>query len=457
MNDDLKIIKNKYGENMMHLCRKLFSTILEQSGILPKLLIENFYPSKQLYDDLLKEDKIYDFEKYIYSLFSEKKELLKTDKNPFELMDEAGYILYECKSENEIQFFKKYYRKDEELCTFKEKRLDTCYVFFAVKKDVNDIKREDYKYPFRQDDYGISVISIQFTKGDYNGISIKNRYNHHAKNPDATFCNNLDNIIPGLTYSFYKMYHYNLDLTNTINFELDGYKKDNKGRYYKVFYENDNVLYGPNNIIIDNGELQQEFLQMEKYIVADYFIIDLMNHKIYIYDATLNDSFVDQFEDIEKIYIKRNKKNGDLLITIICNNKDIITIKLNKNNNIIEYSNTNLKNVGNNFLLKCRFVKKVLLDSAETIGNNCLSACESIRQFSSPNVQSIGNAFLLSSKYIKSLVLDNVKSIGNCFLFFNNSLKELSLKSLMFIDNNYLFAHKKKDELFNSAIKGKNR
>ena len=88
---------------MMHLCRKLFSTILEQSGILPKLLIENFYPSKQLYDDLLKEDKIYDFEKYIYSLFSEKKELLKTDKNPFELMDEAGYILYECKSENEIQ------------------------------------------------------------------------------------------------------------------------------------------------------------------------------------------------------------------------------------------------------------------------------------------------------------------------------------------------------------------
>ena len=108
MNDDLKIIKNKYGENMMHLCRKLFSTILEQSGILPKLLIENFYPSKQLYDDLLKEDKIYDFEKYIYSKKKKKKELLKTDKNPFELMNEAGYILYECKSENEIQFFKKH-------------------------------------------------------------------------------------------------------------------------------------------------------------------------------------------------------------------------------------------------------------------------------------------------------------------------------------------------------------
>lgn len=30
--DDLKQIKNKYGENMMHLCRELFPTILESDG-----------------------------------------------------------------------------------------------------------------------------------------------------------------------------------------------------------------------------------------------------------------------------------------------------------------------------------------------------------------------------------------------------------------------------------------
>ena len=29
MNSDLKIIKKYYGEKMMHLCRKNFSTILE--------------------------------------------------------------------------------------------------------------------------------------------------------------------------------------------------------------------------------------------------------------------------------------------------------------------------------------------------------------------------------------------------------------------------------------------
>ena len=147
MDNDLKIIKNKYGEDMMHLCKKIFSTILEYPGVLPKILLDKFYPSKNLYRDIVSSDKIYDFEKYIYSIFTEKKELPKTDKTPFELMDKAGYVLYECRNEREINFFKKYYKKDEEICTFKEDRLKECYVFFAVKKDVNSIKREYYKYP----------------------------------------------------------------------------------------------------------------------------------------------------------------------------------------------------------------------------------------------------------------------------------------------------------------------
>ena len=455
MDNDLKIIKNKYGEEMMHLCKKIFSTILEYPNRLPKLLEDNFYPSKSLYTDLIKNDKIYDFEKYIYSLFNEKKELLKTDKTPFELMEEAGYILYECRCEREINFFKKYYKKGEELCTFKEDRLKDCHVFFAVKKDVNDIKREDYKCPFRQDDYGVSVISIQFTKGDYNGVSIKNRYNHKVKNPDATFCNNLDNIIPGLTYSFYKMYHYNLELTNNINFELDGYKRDENGKYYKIFYSINNTLYGPNNIIIDNGKLQEQYLQLEKYIIADYFIVDLMHHKVILYDEKISDSFIDGIKDIEKIEPIRNKRSGVLTLNITCKDNKKIVIKLNKDNNIIEYNNGFLKNIGNNFMHKCLFVKKVDLENTLNIGDNFICCSDKLTSFNADNLETIGNAFLLSSKNIKKLILDNVKSIGNYFLFFNTSLKELSLKSLMFIDNNYLFSHKNKDTLLSQAISNK--
>ena len=40
------------------------------------------------------------------------------------------------------------------------------------------------------------MISIQFTKDDAHTLSIKNRYNHSVNDPDATFSNNLDNIIP---------------------------------------------------------------------------------------------------------------------------------------------------------------------------------------------------------------------------------------------------------------------
>ena len=39
MGNDLKMIKKKYGEEMMKLCRSLFSTILENDGELFTLII----------------------------------------------------------------------------------------------------------------------------------------------------------------------------------------------------------------------------------------------------------------------------------------------------------------------------------------------------------------------------------------------------------------------------------
>ena len=65
---DLDIIKKRYGENMMHLCRKLFSTILESDGSLSTLLLKHFMPSRFLYEDIVNNDKIADFKDYIYSM-----------------------------------------------------------------------------------------------------------------------------------------------------------------------------------------------------------------------------------------------------------------------------------------------------------------------------------------------------------------------------------------------------
>lgn len=78
MNSNLKIIKNKYGEQMMHLCRTLFPSLLETKGLLSSLILEHFAPSKILYDDIIAHQKEEEFKNYIYSLIDvEKKEQIK--------------------------------------------------------------------------------------------------------------------------------------------------------------------------------------------------------------------------------------------------------------------------------------------------------------------------------------------------------------------------------------------
>ena len=67
MNKDLKIIKKKYGEEMMHLCREIFPTILEHEGLLPKLLLDNFKESRSLVKDIIYNRLEERFKNYIYS------------------------------------------------------------------------------------------------------------------------------------------------------------------------------------------------------------------------------------------------------------------------------------------------------------------------------------------------------------------------------------------------------
>ena len=217
--NDLKLIKDKYGEKMMHFCRSAFSTLLETPGLLYNLIKEKFEFNKFLYEDMESEGELDSFKNYIYSLLQREEALTSSEKTPKELFDELGYDFYECKTEEEIQCFKKYYKENEVLCTFSGGRLKTCHVFFAVKKDAENIKR--FEEPRRQDEYGTSVISIQFTKDETNTLSIRNRYNHTVNNPDATFSNNLENIIPGLTDSFEKTYNFNIS-------QIDGGVKESK-------------------------------------------------------------------------------------------------------------------------------------------------------------------------------------------------------------------------------------
>ena len=283
MSESKELIKIKkiYGERFMHLCRTLFPTILETEVRLLEILTTSFSNNCQtLYEDITENYLVEDFKNYIYSkidMEDEEKKLIES-KTPYELLDEAGYNLYECKSEKEIQSFKKYYAKNEELCTFRGGRLNRCVVYFAVRKDVEDIKREDYKNPKREDKYGTSVMGIQFSKEGLCTVSIKNRYNHTVNNPDATYGNDLDRIIPGLTQSFAEELRkkgLELNSSNVEKFEIPRYVVGSDGKYYKYNHEINGIYYCPGNIVIDHGNVVK--LEHSKVLI-DYFVIDNKNN-----------------------------------------------------------------------------------------------------------------------------------------------------------------------------------
>ena len=442
LNTDLRIIKKKYGEEMMHLCRKLFPTLLEEPGLLSKQILNLFEPTRFLYEDIVSNNLIEEFKDYVYSSIpKEDKEKIITDKTPKQLMSIAGYNLYECKSEFHIKLFTRYYQLDEMLCTFRERRTKDHYVFFAVKKNVNQIKRKDFLLPKREDEYGTSVISLQFRKGTTNTLSIKNRYNHKVLNCDSTFSNNLDNIIYGLKDSFEKYYNLNLENYNS-DLNIPGYIKADDGKFYKYNYEYNNKYYCPNNIIIDNGKVIKTYQENEKYIILDYFILDLVNKQIYLYDNSINDSFINTIKDIKKITIIKSKENENKTIGIICENNKII-IELDKYNKIIGYENQNITKIEDNFLNKNTVLQYINLPNVKEIGKFFLTYNQNITSISFPNLIDIGNHFLTYNKKINILNIPNIINIGNSFLSNNIELNELILPTLITIGDRALIYNRK--------------
>ena len=257
LSNELKKIKKTYGENFMKLCRSLFPTLLEQEGRLYRILATSFSTNcKTLYEDITQAELENELKNYIYSKVNieEREKKIVIEKTPYELLEEAGYELTECLTEEEIQKFRKYYALGEELCTFRGNRLNRCVVFWAVKNGVENIKREEFEKPKREDEYGTSVMSIQFNREGICTVSIKNRYNSTVNNSDATYGNDLDMIAPGLTKGFAtlleKEYGLRLNNANIEQLEIPGYIVANDAKYYKYNMEINGDYYCPGNIII---------------------------------------------------------------------------------------------------------------------------------------------------------------------------------------------------------------
>lgn len=424
--DDLKLIKKHYGEKMMHLCREMFPTLLETEGLLFTTLSKKFAYSRCLYDDIEKTRCEDIFKSIIYAEIDVKRDEERVNKTPHELLDEAGYTLYECKTEKDIQAFKKYYAPNEALCTFNGGRLDYCHVFFAVKKNVDEIKREDFISPQREDEYGTSVISIQFSKGEINTLSIKNRYNHRVSNPDATFSNNLENIIPGLTKSFEKEYGYNIN-SNVVRTILPGYVLANDGKYYKYNFERANIYYCPNNIIIDNSHPKQ--YDQSRYILFENYILDMQEKTI---KRVTGAGY--PLVNYTKIEIKKDKKNNNKQINL----DDTIVFVLNKDNRIIHFKDTASFAVNRNFLETAELLETLDMPKLRFIDNYFLSRNEKLTKINIPLCQEIGFGFLSSNTELEAIDLPNVRIIDHLFLTNNEKLTKINIPRLEQIGNSFL-------------------
>lgn len=87
--------------------------------------------------------------------------------------------------------------------------------------------------------------------------------------------------------------------------------------------------------------------------MIDYFILDKEKKRLRLYDAYIEDGFCKCFENIEKIQMEKNSEKEKQTRVIIIETKDSelpISIEIDKDNNIIGYSNPQLTQVGDRFL-----------------------------------------------------------------------------------------------------------
>lgn len=438
----LKKIKKTYGERFMKMCRTHFPTILEADDKLYEILQKNFSDtSEKLYEDIQKgklEDRFVDF---VFQKFEEEtKQIVTTDKTPYELLDEAGYDLVECHTEEEIQAFKKYYAKGEELCTFNGGRLEDCVVFWAVKKNVKDIRRKDFDSPERDDEYGTSVMSIQFNREGTTRVSIKNRYNHIVENPDATLGNDLEKIAPGLTYSFKKVLEERgLKLeSGKKEFGIPGYVRANDEKYYKFNARIGNTYYCPENIVITDGEPQRIADQSKAYLI-DCFVIDLENKTISVYDEKIEDAFTDGLTDIQKITILKDKESGDgrKHITILRDgHEEPVVITVDKDDKIIGYRNHDLIEVGNGFLSHSLGLEELDAPNIEIAGNKfCRRTL--ITELNMQKLRKMGKGSFANSRELKNIRLPALTELGDGSFEWVKSLEEIEIPKLEKVGENF--------------------
>lgn len=304
-------------------------------------------------------------------------------QDPFVLLDQAGYKAFYADTLDAQNSIKKYFQPRELLCTFNDSaRYQRYHIVHAVKKDVDNIKREDFKgKEEREDAYGTSVISIQMLKsGGF--ISIKNRYNHTVNGCDNTFNSNPDNIIEGLSVALKD--HFNVEFSASKKPLPEGLVLVN-GQIFKYHEEGNNVYYGDQAWVKD-GVIHTVDKGAGDALFGE-FLFDSKTKTLKKIDPQSEDSFARDFNRDYGGNHGLNVQNGNLVL----NGQILIGTEKSR-------------------------IKTVCLPALTTMSDYCLYNAIALTQFEAPSLVTMGKKCLTYSSALTKFEANALTSMGKeCF------------------------------------------
>ena len=175
--------------------------------------------------------------------------------------------------------------------------------------------------------------------------------------------------------------------------------------------------------------------------MIDYFILDKEKKRLRLYDAYREDGFCKCFENIEKIQMEKNSEKEKQTRVIIIETKDSelpISIEIDKDNNIIGYSNPQLTQVGDRFLQLNNQLSKLNLPQLTQVGNNFLGGNNQLSELNLPQLTQVGDGFL---ENLSAAVKQLAKIEGEKGIEINLKTEKTSLQQKVFykdrkIENN---------------------
>ena len=153
--------------------------------------------------------------------------------------------------------------------------------------------------------------------------------------------------------------------------------------------------------------------------MIDYFILDKEKKRLRLYDAYREDGFCKCFENIEKIQMEKNSEKEKQTRVIIIETKDSelpISIEIDKDNNIIGYSNPQLTQVGDGFLEQNEQLSELNLPQLTQVGHDFLGVNNQLSELNLPQLTQVGHYFISCNEQLSKLNLPQLTQVGDGFL-----------------------------------------